>query len=207
MNKVSTVILEDSNSFRTILEQLVEESEMLQLIASHKSGEEALKDKNSFNADLYIIDLKLPGISGIDYLKTLQQANQNGEKLILTAYDDDDLVFGALQAGASGYLVKDNVVDQMIPAVQDIMKGGAPMSPKIAKKVIHHFRLDGASPLTTRETEILRLLSKGMTSPKIADELFISKLTVKTHIKNTYKKLSVSSKSEALTVAQSKKFI
>jgi DNA-binding NarL/FixJ family response regulator len=126
---------------------------------------------------------------------------------MVTVYEDNEQVFEALKAGATGYITKSSNYLELLSALEEISRGGAPMSSKIARMVIDNFHINPNSPLTKRETEILQLISEGKTYTQISEQLFISKETAKTHIKNIYSKLQVNSKSEALARAAQDKLI
>lgn len=126
---------------------------------------------------------------------------------MVTVYEDSELVFEALKSGASGYITKSSNYVELLTALEEISRGGAPMSSRIARMVIDNFHVNPNSPLTRRETEILQLISEGKTYTQISEELFISKETSKTHIKNIYSKLQVNSRAEALAKANQDKLI
>jgi DNA-binding NarL/FixJ family response regulator len=126
---------------------------------------------------------------------------------MISVYDDSEMVFEALRSGASGYITKSSNYIELLSALEEIVKGGAPMSSKIARFVIESFHVNPNSPLSKRETQILQLISEGKTYSQISEDLFIAKETSKTHIRNIYSKLQVNSKSEALAKATSEKLI
>ncbi len=149
------------------------------------------------------MDIHLPRLSGIDCVRKLKALGPNLLVLMLTAYEDDDLIFQALKAGANGYLIKQTSPSEILAAVKEVHEGGAPMSSNIARKVIQSFHQTVAnqSPtdsLSPREREILDLLAKGYSNKEIADTLSIAYLTVHTHVRNIYGKLQVRSRTEAV---------
>jgi len=148
------------------------------------------------------MDINLPGMNGIQCVARLKKQLPDTQVLMLTTYDDGDLIFDSLRAGANGYLLKNMPQEEMVQAVQQVHAGGAPMSLQIARKVINHFHkakpASELEQLTARELEILRLLAKGHMYKEIADHLAISMSTVRTHIAAVYEKLHVHSRTEAV---------
>ena len=144
------------------------------------------------------------GISGIYEIKKRMPGI---EVIVNSIYEDSELVFQALCAGASGYITKNSNHNELLDAIEEVMSGGAPMSSRIAKMVVESFQKNPNSPLSPRETEVLELLSKGKSYSLIAKDLFITKETAKSHIKNIYSKLQVNSKSEAIAKAMQEKLI
>ena len=153
------------------------------------------------------MDIELPGMNGIKGTKLIKEKYAQAEVIMVTVYEDSDLVFEALKAGASGYITKSANYMELLSALDEMVRGGAPMSSRIARMVIDNFHVNPNSPLTKRETEILQLISEGKTYTQISEELFISKETAKTHIKNIYSKLQVNTKSEAIARANQDKLI
>jgi DNA-binding NarL/FixJ family response regulator len=153
------------------------------------------------------MDLDLPGMHGIEGIQRIKKTHPDINIIVLTVHEDSDMVFEALCAGASGYITKNANHSRLLDAIDEVQTGGAPMSGKIAKMVVDSFQKNQNSPLTSRETEVLEQLAKGKSYSIIADELFIHKETVKSHIKNIYFKLQVNSKAEALEIARKNKLI
>ncbi len=150
--------------------------------------------------DLLLVDMNLPDGSGIDVLRLINQLDQPPTGIVVTIYDDDDSIFPALQAGASGYLLKDLPKPEFIQTIAGIVEGRPPLSPSIARRLIRHFaQLDAkdTANITPREEEVLRLIGKGMQAKKIALLLSISEHTVREYTKNIYRKLNISSRAEA----------
>jgi DNA-binding NarL/FixJ family response regulator len=185
------------------------------VVADVETAEEAVAFLSEHNADLVILDLCLPGLSYDQAVRAIKDACPDMNILVFTVSEDDDTVFSALKAGAVGYLLKAAQPIQIITALDEIKAGGSPMSPSIARKVLREFQsspvreaLPGIlSPLSSRETEILELLYKGLSFLEIGDKLFISPHTVHTHIKKIYTKLHVNSRSEAIYEAVQQRFI
>jgi DNA-binding NarL/FixJ family response regulator len=177
---------------------------------SHGCAEEALACLEESAPDLLLSDIGLPGLSGIEFIRQVKMRLPELDILAYTVFDDRVTVFSALKAGASGYILKGSTPRQIIEAIQNLREGGAPMSPKIARAVLHEFQEGGLHEqylLTPRETEILRHMEKGLSYKVIAEACFISAHTVNTHIKNIYEKLHARGRQEALLKARKKGII
>jgi DNA-binding NarL/FixJ family response regulator len=197
---ITVSIVEDNASFRTALMQLIQATDELQLLHAYSSAEQGLAILNH-PPDVAIVDIQLPGMSGIELIKRIRQQNPAVQCLVCSAHDDDEHVFAALENGASGYLLKESTSAQIVAAIKEIHHGGSPMSPYIARRVIASFQkrpATDAALLSEREKEVLQLLSKGLLYKEIAERLFISHETVKKHLRNIYGKLHVQNKVEAL---------
>ena len=147
------------------------------------------------------MDVELPGLNGIAGVKKLKPQMPETDFIMLTIKQDDETVFNSICAGATGYLIKDTPPSELLQSIKEVRNGGAPMSANIARQVILSFHSNKPSPLSDRETEILKLLSQGMNYRSVADKIFLSPHTVKTHIKNIYQKLHVNSRAEAVRKA------
>ena len=174
----------------------------LRCVGAHASAEEALKRIPDEHPDVVLMDINLGGMNGIECVSRLKQRLPQTQVLMLTTYDDGDLIFDSLRAGANGYLLKNMPRQELVQALQQVQAGGAPMSLQIARKVINYFH-DSDKPsqelqqLTGRETEILKLLAKGYLYKEIAERLGVSLSTVRTHVSAVYEKLHVHSRTEA----------
>jgi two-component system NarL family response regulator len=205
---IRVVLIEDQRETLNSLSILLNNTDTLDVIDTFTSGEEAIEGIPELNPDVALIDLGLPGISGIEVIKKLKELLPTLEMLVLTVYEDKRHLFSALKAGASGYLLKDSTPEEIIEAIEETHSGGAPMSPRIARYVIEFFHKSesggeaGTSILTEREKEILNGIADGLTDRKLGERLFISPHTVRTHIKNIYDKLHVHSKIEAVMKAK-----
>jgi DNA-binding NarL/FixJ family response regulator len=201
--KIKVVIVEDDSEMREGLKSIVQLHPALACIATCSSGEEALKQIPELIPDIVLMDIHLPGISGIDCIKQLKPFCSFTQFMMCTVYEDNDNVFESLCAGATGYLLKNSPPGKITESIVDLYHGGSPMSSTIARKVIHTFQPvvyqnTDMEKLTKREREMLDLLAKGFRYKEIADQLFISFETVRTHIHNIYEKLHVQSRTEAL---------
>lgn len=206
--KKRVLIVEDDAEIRNSFSLIVNSSPRFTVVSTYGSCEETIKHLNLDKPDIVLMDVELPGgMNGIQGTRIIKEKAPQAEIIMVTVYEDSELVFEALKAGASGYITKSANYMELLAALEEISKGGAPMSSKIARMVIDNFHINPHSPLTKRETEILQLISEGKTYTQISEELFISKETAKTHIKNIYSKLQVRSKSEALAKASLEKLI
>jgi DNA-binding NarL/FixJ family response regulator len=201
------VIIEDNDVVRDGFKLLISSLSDHLVVNSFESCEEALKHIDKDKPNIILMDIELPGMSGIDGTRLIKKSYPDIDILVITVHDDSDLVFQALVAGASGYITKNAPHNKILDAINEISHGGAPMSSKIARMVVESFQRNQNSPLSPRETEVLELLSEGKSYSVIADELFIHKETVKSHIKNIYYKLQVNSKAAAIEIARKNKLI
>ncbi|WP_316766385.1 response regulator transcription factor [Pedobacter frigiditerrae] len=203
---VPIVIIEDDEKIRNYLSALLAGSGEFNLKASFVTAEEAINYFEcglGYDIEIVLTDIQLPEKSGIDFITWLKPFRPEVQFMVLSIYDDAERVFKALQAGASGYVLKNMPASKLIESLIDLRKGGSPMSSQIARKVVMAFQnqapyIDAKEQLSPRENEVLLWLSKGFSYQEIGDKLFISIDTVRTHIRNTYEKLHVKNKKEAL---------
>lgn len=205
--KKRVMIVEDDQEIRNSFTLIVNSSQKFMVVNAYGTAEEAIANLNRDKPEIVLMDIELPGVNGIHGTKVIKDKSPHTDIIMVSVYEDSELVFEALKAGASGYITKSANYMELLSALEEIMKGGAPMSSRIARMVIDNFHVNPNSPLTKRETEILQLISEGKTYTQISEELFISKETAKTHIKNIYSKLQVNSKSEAIAKANLEKLI
>ncbi len=205
---ISVVVVEDNDAIREGLKILIDGTEDYKCIGAFSNCESMLKNLGKLNPDVLLMDIGLPGMNGVEGIKRAKAILSELTILVLTVYEENDLVFDAICAGACGYLVKKTPPARLLEAIQEAYKGGAPMSSNIARKVIDFFQQKKqVSPqkpqnlLTPREKEILSGLVEGNSFKAIADSLFISIETVRFHFRNIYKKLHVHSQSEAVAKA------
>ena len=205
MNHIKVAIIEDTENFRKALQVLLNGTPGMNCPQTYGTGEAALKNLPGDPPDIVLTDIQLPGMNGIEVVRQLKQAIPRLQFLILTIYEDDDKIFNALAAGASGYLLKSAPPARIIESVRELYDGGSPMSPQIARKVVASFQQSRPSQvnpydqlLTQREKEILSLLSQGRLYKQIANELHISVETVKSHCHTIYEKLHVTTRAEAV---------
>lgn len=201
------VIIEDQDKIRAGLSALISGTPGFECVGAWSSMEEAIAGIDAVSPDLALLDIGLPGISGVEGISLLKDHRPDLVILILTVYEDEDRIFGALCAGACGYLLKGTPPARLIESLSEALDGGAPMSPQIARRVIEHFHTPRKSAprpeseLTPHETRILRLLVEGHHYHTAAEELGVSVNTIRFHLRRIYDKLQVHSKSEAVVKA------
>lgn len=200
---IKVAIIEDNHPLRRSLTNLVNQAEGMECVASFGNLFNIVSDLRKTLPDIVLMDIGLPNISGIEGVRTLKENFTDIQVLMFTVFEDDEKIFEAIKAGASGYLLKKSSPQEIIEAITSLYFGGAPMSANIARKVIESFRhntndIKEDYRLTTRESEILRSLIDGMSYKKLAEKYFISISTVRTHIRHIYEKLHVNSKAQAV---------
>ena len=201
--QITVSIVEDVRDTRENLVTLLNEEPGLRCLDSYASGEEALVGIPANKPDVALVDIKLPGMTGIECVAKLKALVPDLRLLMLTTYEEHDLIFNSLRAGASGYLLKQMLHSELVQAIEQVHAGGAPMSMQIARKVVNYFNqlpptVPTVGTLTRREHEILELLSKGYYYKEIGESLNISYNTVRTHLQHIYEKLHVQSRTGAV---------
>lgn len=205
---IHVAIVEDDDEIRQTLALIINGTPGYHCKHTFVDGESAIKELPHLYVNVVLMDIELPGISGIKSIAQIKPQLPNIDFIMLTIKQDDESIFNSLCAGASGYLMKDTPPSELLKSITEVFKGGSPMSSNIARKVIQSFQqTTPPSPLSDRETEILQLLCDGMNYRSIAEKLFISAHTVKSHIKNIYRKLHVTSRAEAVRKAIKDKLI
>lgn len=215
---LSVGIVEDDDEMRTRLAASVLAHPGLQLVAEHKTGREALAGLANAAPDVLLIDLGLPDMSGLDIIHVVTMRYPACEVLVVSVFGDEEHVLAALGAGARGYLLKGAHMRDIAIDIQEIRNGGSPLSPIIARQVLKRLNLEKSSPrtpgnsndagtLTSRETEILRTISRGFSYAETAELLGISVQTVHTHLKRIYRKLAVHSMMEAVFEADQRRLL
>lgn len=199
---ITVSVIEDDQSFREGLEMLINDSGYFTTLCCYSSAETALPHIINNPPQIAIIDIKLPGKNGIDVIAAIKQQRPDILCMVCSFYDDNEFIFDALKNGASGYILKDSMPEDIITSLKELHHGGAPMSRYIAKKVISVFhkkeKLSGLPELTTRENEVLGLIATGLAVKQAAEQLKLSSHTVTKHLKNIYAKLHVSNRIEAM---------
>lgn len=203
------VIIEDNEPLRAVYADIVNGDNSFVTVATYNNCEEAIANLEVDVPDIVLMDIELPGMNGVEGTKTIKSKLPKTTVIMITVYENSEMVFDALCVGATGYLTKNLKPTELLNALHEIENGGAPMSVKIAKMVVQSFQkpLNIKNPLSNREQEILNLLSQGNSYIDMSEKLFISKNTIKYHIKNIYIKLEVSSKFEAVKKANEKNFL
>jgi len=196
-------IVEDDNRVRDSLARLIDRSPGFTCVSKHPSAEDALRDLPPHHPNVVLMDINLGGMSGVDCVRLLKEVLPETHVMMLTVYENTDHIFSALSAGASGYLLKQTPPDELLAAIQELNRGGSPMSSHIARKVVASFQAPAPAAretanLSPREKEVLDYLAKGFLYKEIAEALGIGYDTVHTHIRRVYEKLHVRSRAQAV---------
>lgn len=211
--EIKVAIFEDNKVLRESLQQLVNNAEDMYCTGAFPDANKILRNMQSSNPDVVMMDINMPGISGIEAVQQIKEKYPDVQILMQTVFEENDKIFAAICAGASGYILKKTVPQKMLDAIRETYNGGAPMTASVAVKVLQMFRSQSSADkkeyidLSDREKEILALLVKGKSYKTIAAECFVSIDTVKTHVKHIYEKLHVHSKSEAVAKAIHQKLV
>lgn len=199
---LKVAIVEDNNTLRNSLENLFNRTEAMKCVASLGNLMNVVSEFSKSDPDVVLMDIGLPNISGIEGVRTVKANFPEIQIMMFTVFEDDDSIFDAIKAGASGYLLKKSAPDEILEAIQELHRGGAPMSPTIARRVVSSFQTSHNPvqeyELTVREKEILYALVDGLSYKKIADKYCVSISTVRTHICSIYQKLHVHTKAQAV---------
>ena len=201
--RIKVSMVEDDREISEGMAFLINSSETAQCISTHSTAEDALKQIPILQPNVILMDIKLPQMSGIDCVRKLKRVLPQVQILMLTMYEDSDLVFNSILAGASGYLVKRTPPAKILEAIEEVFSGASPMSGRIARMMVEHFRhIKHSAPelqnLSKREQEVLELLAKGYRYKEIADKLAMGFDTVRSHLRSIYDKLHVHSRTEAV---------
>jgi DNA-binding NarL/FixJ family response regulator len=204
---ISIAIVEDLDVIRNGLKDFISLSTDFLVVGTFKTGEEALEKLPEIKPDIVIMDINLPGMNGIECIRQVKDKSTSTQFMMFTVYENDDKVFEALKAGASGYLLKNTGLLQIAESIKELHEGGSPMSANIARKMVNLVRGDSDKKtpfldlLSNREKEILQLLAKGLLYKEIAEQLNITTGTVRIHIHKIYEKLHVQNRTEAINKA------
>ena len=207
-DKIRVILADDHALVRQGIRQFLEGDEDIEVVAEAADGGRALQLVEELRPDVVLLDIQMPGMSGVEATRQIKARFPEVRILILTAYDDDPYVFALLQAGADGYLLKTVEVDDLLRGVRAVYRGESVLSPEVTQKVLQQIRtrrpagaVEQIEVLTSRELEILRLAAQGLTNKAIGQEMGISDRTVQGHLANIFGKLGVASRTEAVTEA------
>jgi DNA-binding NarL/FixJ family response regulator len=200
---ITVSIVEDNDKLRGTLARVINRADGFRCVSDYANAEDALKDLPQARPDVVLMDINLPGMNGVECVRQLKQLLLQVQVIMLTVYEDTENIFNALTAGASGYLLKRTSSKELLEAIQEVQRGGSPMTMHIARKVVQSFQKTAATAqptenLSDREQQVLDLLSQGLMYKEIADKLAISYETVHTYIRRIYEKLQVRTRTEAV---------
>ena len=206
---IKVMLVDDQNLVRKGVRSLLELSEEIEVIAEAADGAEAIKTIPDVNPDVVLLDMRMPGKSGLDVLRELSDAGSLPPTIILTTFDDDELLLAGIQAGAKGFLLKDVALAELVNAVKTVAEGGSVVKPAVTQRLLKglenlqtdFYSLDRPDPLTERETEILRLMAGGYSNKEIANSLGVAEGTVKNHVSNILSKMGVRDRTRAVLKA------
>lgn len=206
---IKVMLVDDQNLVRKGVRSLLELSEEIEVIAEANDGTEAIEMLPDANPDVVLLDMRMPGLSGVDVLRRLKESDQLPPTIILTTFDDDDLVLAGIRNGAKGYLLKDVALEELVNAVKTVAAGGSIVKPAVTERLLRGLKnmetdfssLDRPDPLTERETEILRLMAGGYSNKEIANSLGVAEGTVKNHVSNILSKMGVRDRTRAVLKA------
>ncbi|GJQ33965.1 MAG: DNA-binding response regulator [Ignavibacteriaceae bacterium] len=206
MHPITVSIVEDLEEVRENIQRLLDHTDKFSFVAWYPNGELAEKGIPQYPPDIVIMDINLPGMNGIDCLKRIKEKCLSTQFIMFTIYEEDEKVFEALKAGAHGYLLKNTQKEKLLEALEELHHGGSPMSTQIARKVIEVFEKSNlpsaeVNTLTNKEIQILELLTKGYLYKEIAEQLHLTRNTIKQHIHHIYTKLHVQNRTEAINKA------
>lgn len=200
---ITVSIVEDDAGVRSSLAKLIDSSAGFRCLSQHPTAENAMHELPKSNPDVILMDINLPGVSGVECVRRLKPILPGTQIIMLTVYQNTEHIFNALAAGATGYLLKQTPPAELLSAIRDVHGGGSPMSSHIARKIVQSFQRPvpaarDTENLSPRESEVLDLLAKGYLYKEIADKMGLSYATVHTHIRHIYEKLHVRSRTEAV---------
>ncbi len=206
MTPIRVILADDHAVVREGTRQLLEREPDIEVVGEATDGSEAVRMVEHLRPKVVVMDVRMPGMGGVDATKAIKSRFPDVEVLVMTAYEDDEFVFTLLEAGASGYLLKTSPVKELVKAIREVAEGQSALDPSIARKVLRQFTDGGPrkkqeefyEALTEREQEVLRLLAEGKTNKEIAEVLIISDRTVQTHLSNIFSKMGVSTRTEAV---------
>jgi DNA-binding NarL/FixJ family response regulator len=203
------MLVDDQTLVRQGVRSLLALSSDIEVIAEAPDGETAVQQVPEVKPDVLLLDMRMPGMSGLDVLRKLKEQGTQPPTLILTTFDDDELVLGGLQAGALGYLLKDVALEELVDAIKAVSEGRSIVKPMVTERLLNGLQgvknefssLDQPDPLTERETEILRLMAAGFSNKEIANSLRVAEGTVKNHVSNILSKMGVRDRTRAVLKA------
>lgn len=208
MNQIKVLLADDHTVFRQGLKSLLGLEDDILIIAEASNGQEAIDNAKKFNPDIIIMDINMPVLNGLEATKTIKKTLPGIKIIILTSQGDDKSIFGLIEAGAEGYLLKDVAAENLVSAIKDVYSGNSILHPEVTQKLLSRLSKGTAvnqqkslDVLTEREVEVLKALAKGYSNVQIAESLYISQRTVQNHLHNIYNKLGINGRTEAVKYA------
>lgn len=203
MEPIRVLIVDDQPLICDGISKLLEGEKEIQVIGTAYSGEEAIEKANKLKPDIILMDIRMPGIDGIEATKIIKSNNPSIQIIAISVYEEDELVIQMFQAGAVGYILKDISLENLVKAIKNVYKGNTMINPGVSRKLVRMLTEDKNTDtvLTPREVEILRELARGKSNKEIGEKLYLSESTVKTHISHIFQKIGVRSRSEAILYA------
>jgi DNA-binding NarL/FixJ family response regulator len=206
---IKVMLVDDQNLVRKGVRSLLELSAEIEVVAEASDGQEAIRTIPEVAPDVVLLDMRMPGLNGVDVLRKLGELDQLPPTIILTTFDDHDLVLAGIRHGARGYLLKDVALQELVDAIKTVAAGGSIVKPAVSERLLKGLEsmdnefssLDRPDPLTERETEILRLMAGGYSNKEIANSLGVAEGTVKNHVSNILSKLGVRDRTRAVLKA------
>ncbi|GAA4820008.1 DNA-binding response regulator [Marinicella pacifica] len=206
---IKVLLVDDQNLVRQGVQALLELADDIEVIGEARSGQEAVKMIPEIKPDVVLLDMRMPGMSGLDVLHELAKTQQLPPTIILTTFDDEELILAGVKAGAKGYLLKDVPLEELVEGIKQVAAGKTIVRPQITEKILdsveglknEFMSLERPDPLTNRETEILRLMAGGYSNKEIANSIFVAEGTVKNHVSNILSKLGVRDRTRAVLKA------
>jgi DNA-binding NarL/FixJ family response regulator len=206
---INVMLVDDQNLVRKGVRSLLELSEEIEVVAEAADGSEAIRMIPEVEPDVVLLDMRMPGLSGLDVLQELSRSGILPPTIILTTFDDDELVLAGIRSGARGYLLKDVALAELVSAIKTVAEGGSIVKPAVTQRLLKGLEnlqndfssLDQPDPLTDRETEILRLMAGGYSNKEIANSLGVAEGTVKNHVSNILSKMGVRDRTRAVLKA------
>ncbi len=206
---IKVLLVDDQNLVRQGVQALLELADDIEVVGEARSGQEAVKMIPDIQPDVVLLDMRMPGMSGLDVLHELSKTHQLPPTIILTTFDDEELILAGVKAGAKGYLLKDVPLEELVEGIKQVAAGKTIVRPQITEKILdsveglknEFMSLERPDPLTNRETEILRLMAGGYSNKEIANSIFVAEGTVKNHVSNILSKLGVRDRTRAVLKA------
>ena len=212
MEKIRILIADDHPVVREGLSSMLNKQPDFQVVGEAENGQDAIDQAQKLKPDVVLMDLRMPVVDGVEAMRKIKEQNQDAKFVVLTTYDSDEYIFQGIEAGATAYLLKDSPRDELFKAVRSVMQNESLIQPSIASKVLDRFvkisrEAREPSGFSSREIEVMGLMAKGLSNKDIADSLFLSESTVKTHIQSIFHRLKVKDRTEAVMVAIKKGLI